>query len=52
MKLDPAVPHGTSSKKPHKCPVCDGEGKREKQIDGIRAVFNCSTCTGTGVLWG
>lgn len=35
-------------KSPHKCPVCDGEGKRT----GFLTPFECRTCTGKGIVWG
>lgn len=46
--------------KPYKCPVCDGSGKvsRPPHIPGDvaswtsnEAVFECNTCTGSGVVW-
>lgn len=35
------------SKKPHKCPVCEGLGKATLFHDGI-----CETCQGKGIVWG
>ena len=36
---------------PHKCPVCDGEGKR--YIRGTTAATEvCPACKGACVLWG
>lgn len=36
------------SKKPHKCPVCDGYGTRERA--GLE--FPCDPCQTKGVIWG
>lgn len=55
------------SKKPHKCPVCDGKGKiyidPSRQLSGIEAMFakkdvnglsfeDCRPCEAKGILWG
>ena len=32
---------------PHKCPVCDGEGKRGTKHAGKK----CKACEGSGVVW-
>jgi DnaJ-class molecular chaperone len=34
---------------PHKCPVCEGTGK--KVDERIREQVPCSACKGTGVVW-
>ena len=36
------------SKKPHKCPVCDGYGTRDRA--GLE--FPCDACGSKGVIWG
>lgn len=41
-------------KKPHKCPVCDGKGKKLFGKSGCVAGFeeNCYPCQGKGIVWG
>lgn len=34
---------------PHKCPACDGWGKRPSGLYGME--YECSACGGTGVVW-
>lgn len=38
--------------KPHKCPVCEGCGK--KYVEGLRGdnSFDCHGCHGKGIVWG
>lgn len=38
----------TSTKKPHKCPVCDGFGNRIYEDQ----VCSCQACEGKGIVWG
>jgi predicted methyltransferase len=49
-----------SKNKPHKCPVCDGEGSQLKEIHEKIAEFErlpsklaitCNACQGKGILW-
>lgn len=52
------------NKKPHKCPVCYGEGKNQTQsavcepfekriIDSLGRHFTeCKSCDGKGIVWG
>lgn len=41
-----------SDKKPHKCPVCDGEGyKPRKSMDQANRE-SCNACNKTGIVWG
>ena len=35
-------------RKPFKCPVCDGSGKRDFKYG---AVIECSPCEGKGIVW-
>ena len=47
--------------KPHKCPVCDGQGivSRPPNVAGDRATwaasdtcyYPCRACSGTGIIW-
>ncbi len=41
---------------PHKCPVCDGDGKVTKYEDAVLAVLQweekCHPCKGEGIVWG
>ena len=44
-----------SNKKPHKCPVCEGEGKKKiKYLSDGRPliVIDCISCEGKGIVWG
>jgi len=55
----------SSSSKPHKCPVCDGEGKKQISnplengairvqvlCDALGRYFiQCASCSGKGILW-
>lgn len=37
---------------PHKCPCCDGWGKRPKRnAEGNWEDTDCPSCSGTGVVW-
>jgi hypothetical protein len=37
---------------PHKCPVCDGWGKRKgSSLYDCDVAYDCSACGGTGVVW-
>lgn len=36
------------NKKPHKCPVCNGFGLRERST----LPFQCDPCEGKGIVWG
>lgn len=42
-------------KKPHKCPVCEGEGVNKNKLvlvmDGVKKP-SCNSCDGTGMVWG
>ena len=43
------------NKKPHKCPVCGGLGKRNKYINAESTqvvFFVCASCDGKGIVWG
>lgn len=54
----------THDKKPHKCPLCNGEGKIETHsniveafetriIDNLGRHFKkCNSCEGKGIIWG
>ncbi len=43
----------TSGKIPHKCPVCNGEGKKpHSREDGEIRWEPCHACGGSGILWG
>ena len=44
---------------PHKCPVCEGIGKKDfpkYHVDGVPVVHltneNCKPCEGKGIVWG
>ena len=37
------------ARKPHRCPLCDGDGRRPDKIEGC--VVKCQACEGKGVLW-
>lgn len=40
--------------KPHKCPCCDGRGKREvcsNDFTTNASKVTCQACKGTGVVW-
>lgn len=41
-----------TSKKTHKCPVCDGQGYWHKVENNIACGAQCSTCKGSGIVWG
>lgn len=41
-----------NSKKPHKCPICDGKGYWHDVENNIATGGRCSSCEGKGVLWG
>ena len=34
---------------PHKCPVCDGEGKKANMR--THQIEDCPSCQGSGVVW-
>lgn len=51
----------SSGKMPHKCPVCEGEGKNKNKLvmDGIVGPSTismknpeCNSCEGKGIVWG
>lgn len=45
----------SNHKKPHKCPVCDGECYRNivaDKVSGLMANPKCLSCEGKGIVWG
>ena len=40
-----------SSKKPHKCPICNGAGKANHSLNGL-LICKCHSCDGKGIVWG
>ena len=41
--------------KPHKCPVCDGQGCMNVYVNkesGLMALHKCNPCEGKGIIWG
>ena len=42
----------TGSRKPHKCPVCEGSGKVAHPLTGMLAAAVCQACEGKGIVWG
>lgn len=41
------------SKKPHKCPVCEGKGSIKTEVEPKTLKFElCQPCEGKGILWG
>lgn len=45
------------SKKPYKCPLCDGLGENRLDRNGMLLSFppkwpNCKVCKGEGIVWG
>jgi len=44
---------GIASKKPHKCPVCNGYGYHEVLCNGVCVPGpECKACEGKGLVWG
>lgn len=39
-------------KKPHKCPLCEGEGYKRWSSENMAGGGRCSTCEGIGIVWG
>lgn len=42
------------NEKPHKCPICDGEGKKEgNRASNYQPIFymHCLACDGQGIVW-
>ncbi len=42
------IPWPESSRKPFKCPACDGYGERENEGEAVA----CRPCSNTGIVWG
>lgn len=40
------------SRKPHKCPVCDGKGYCHSSGINIASGGQCQSCQGKGIVWG
>lgn len=47
------VPLAMTQRQPHKCPCCDGYGRREvAQAMGTTIRYEqCHACKGTGIVW-
>jgi len=41
-----------NEKKPHQCPVCDGNGGVPHPLTGLLAPATCCSCKGQGIVWG
>jgi len=41
-----------NDKKPHRCPICEGQGYWHKVENGIACGGRCQTCEGKGIVWG
>lgn len=40
-------------RKPHKCPVCEGRGNLQKEVEPKILKFTlCTSCEGKGIVWG
>lgn len=39
---------GLYGRKPHKCPICDGNGKKRTEFE----ILGCNACEGKGIIWG
>ena len=44
------TPYNQTQIRPHKCPVCDGEGRKEKETKDL--FITCHSCDGKGIVWG
>jgi DnaJ-class molecular chaperone len=41
-----------AERKPHKCPVCDGNGKKPNpHATGENDLLPCHACDGKGIVW-
>lgn len=60
FKCQFSAQHYRESKKPHKCPVCEGSGKDKNKLvaepydNNIKILVEppCHSCEGKGIVWG
>lgn len=41
-----------STKRPHKCPICDGKGYWSRSENNMACGGRCDTCEAKGIVWG
>ena len=51
-EIEEAIEMKINTKKPHKCPVCNGITAINYNLPGSALAATCHTCKGEGVLWG